>query len=582
MNPRPTRLAFKLINLFSSPWSAWLLIGGLFCAYAVGFALMPLGPVFWSPDEGGKYLLVGQLAAGFGPGAALAYPGAGVDPTLDHVPLLYWLGDSGAIYSWWPVWFPLISAPFFGWLGMAGLYVLPLAGSLITAFLVYRALFSLGPAPGRGVASVAAGLVALTTPLFFYTFTFWEHTLQVALILAAFYLLVNDNSVARLPSRPFLAGICLGLAIYLRLESVIFVLAAGLAMILWGTTAPGTWVQRLGGLVKQRAAFGIGLLLAVTPLFLFNGLVEGHWLGRRYASDVAAALERAADPSSSWAMRLLPALAVGGTDHNGVTLQPLLAWLFVLAWGLMLAAPWLLRRGWAVPVFVAGFTLVGLSGLALVDPTPYASVHGLVLIAPAISFGTWALVVPDAPTRRWGWLAVTSLLGYLLFSLLAGWPGQGGLQWGPRYALPLYPVWIIAGTLGLFGQLRAADEAARLSGRVMLGLALLMVGIGAGFQIRGVTKMAETRMDLGGGAAQLLALPPDTLLITDVNYLALSMPAVYTTHTLLFDSAVFAEGGISGWSQRAGALGYGEVCAVTTGNTKTGLRLRCLPAEGGP
>ncbi len=215
----------------------------------------------------------------------------------------------------------------------------------------------------------------------------------MALILAAFYLLVNDNSVARLPSRPFLAGICLGLAIYLRLESVIFVLAAGLAMILWGTTAPGTWVQRLGGLVKQRAAFGIGLLLAVTPLFLFNGLVEGHWLGRRYASDVAAALERAADPSSSWAMRLLPALAVGGTDHNGVTLQPLLAWLFVLAWGLMLAAPWLLRRGWAVPAFVAGFTLVGLSGLALVDPTPYASVHGLVLIAPAISFGTWALVV---------------------------------------------------------------------------------------------------------------------------------------------------------------------------------------------
>ena len=34
-----------------------------------------------------------------------------------------------------------------------------------------------------------------------------------------------------------------------------------------------------------------------------------------------------------------------------------------------------------------------------------ASVHGLVLIAPAISFGTWALVVPDTPTRRWGWRA---------------------------------------------------------------------------------------------------------------------------------------------------------------------------------
>ena len=565
---------------FGPPWSAWWLIGGLFCAYAATFALMPWQPIFWSPDEGGKYLLLRQLAAGLGSGMALAYPGAGLDPALAHVPLLYWLGNGGAIYSWWPLWFPLISAPFYSLLGMAGLYILPLAGSVGTTFLVYRAVFAV--ARRSGVAAGAAAIVALATPLFFYTFTFWEHTLQVALILAAFFLLANDNSTARRPGRPLLAGICLGLAVYLRLESVLFVLAAGLAMILWEVTEPGTWVQRLAGLVKQRSAFGIGLLLAVTPLFLFNALVEGHWLGRRYAVTVATALDRAVDPSASWAVRLLPALAVGVTNHNGVTLQPALAWIFVLAGGVMLIGPWLMRRGWEMPVFAAGFILIGLSGLALFDPAGYTSVHGLVLIAPAISFGTWALAAPNPAARRWGWLAVTSLLAYLLFSLLAGWPGQGGLQWGPRYALPLYPVWIIAGTLGLRGQLPAVDDAARLSGRVILGLALLMVGIGAGFQLRGVVKMAQTRTELGTGAAQLLALPSDTLLITDVNYLALSMPDVYATHTLLLDAAAFSADRLNVWAQRAEEYNYGEVCAVTTGNTQTGLRLLCLPGEDGP
>ncbi len=116
----------------------------------------------------------------------------------------------------------------------------------------------------------------------------------------------------------------------------------------------------------------------------------------------------------------------------------------------------------------------------------------------------------------------------------------------------------------------------------MLGLALVVMSDWGGFSDPGGDEDGRNPHGPGRGAAQLLALPPDTLLITDVNYLALSMPAVYVSHTLLFDSAVFAEDGISGWSQRAGAEGYGEVCAVTTGNTKTGLRLRCLPAEGGP
>ena len=356
---------------------------------------------------------------------------------------------------------------------------------------------------------------------------------------------------------------------------------AGAALLFWQMTerAPRRppWRILLG---RGMVVVG-GLVLTLPPLLIYNQLMEGHWLGRRYLLTVATALDRVAVPNGGWAAHLLPAVLVGGPQHQGIALQPFLAWAVIGAWGVMLAAPWLLRRGWEGAVYAAGLGLIVLSGLALLDPGTYTSVHGLVLIAPVLGLGTWALASSQPIGRLWGWFAVMGLLGYLLFSLVAGWPGQGGLQWGPRYALPLYPLWIVAGVVGLADWL-GSDAGRTASARIVLGLVVILALMGVGFQVRGVETRSATQDQLMAWESQLADLSPESLLITDLNYLALSVPDIYRTRTLLLEAAPLSGEALMAWRGQAGPMGYAEVCAIRRAATPTGLQLICHPGEAGP
>ena len=171
--------------------------GGILCVYGLVLWMQPAQAIFWSPDEGGKYLLLRGMAAGLAWNAPLSYPGAGLDPALAHVPLLYWLPADGAFYSWWPVWFPALSAPVYallsGVLGSRALLLLPALAGLSTGLLAHRSVgHALGAAASPWFARLAGIVILFGTPLFFYAFTFWEHTLHVALLMAAFLLLVQS------------------------------------------------------------------------------------------------------------------------------------------------------------------------------------------------------------------------------------------------------------------------------------------------------------------------------------------------------------------------------------------------------
>lgn len=97
---------------------------GLFGLYLALAAGRPAG-IFWSLDEGGKFLYLQSVLASGDPRAPLPYPGRGLDPGLEAVPLFYWIKAGAEIYPWWPVGFPLLSLPFYQVFGWLGLYIVP-------------------------------------------------------------------------------------------------------------------------------------------------------------------------------------------------------------------------------------------------------------------------------------------------------------------------------------------------------------------------------------------------------------------------------------------------------------------------
>ncbi len=505
----------------------WAVAGGIACLYLLCLLSLPDRPVFWSPDEGGKYLTLHQMVTTGDWSAPLPYPAAPIDPRLDYVPLLYWLRVDNAIYSWWPSWFPALSSEPYQLLGVRGLFLVPIVSALLIGLSVYAAVASISKRAALG----ALLAVALASPVWFYGLTFWEHTLHSLLVLLGFGAALRGMTTDR--ARWFaLSGLLLGLAFYLRLETVVFIGTIGLLI--------GGWlIDRL----RRRAAtrsifinalvFGMSVIIAVTPFLVHNQLVEGHPLGRHNAAAVTRTVDRALSYARESALEIVPNVVVGSVGHQGVDLIPSLRWLFVLAVIGCFASGWLLRRGLDVPVYVAALALMALSGFVLLSPEDYSSIHGLVLIAPYLVFAGWGLhPAADRVTRLWGVIAAVGGGLYVIATAVGGWAAQGGLQWGPRYALPLMAVMVIAAARGSHAIWIDAAIPIGMK-RVVIGCMIILVLIGFGFQLRGLRAMLIDKQTYVKWETQLNTLPSDTLIATEDQWLALTLPGVYESRPML-------------------------------------------------
>ncbi|MGE4564548.1 MAG: hypothetical protein AB7F32_06740 [Victivallaceae bacterium] len=198
---------------------------------------------FWITDGGNKfmvaenYLLTGSTAFAERP----FFPDA----------VFHFQHHRGVIRSIFPEYFAVISAYFYRWFGLDGLFVLPLAGGIAAVALCAR-LLRRWKLPDWLVLALA-----LATPLAFYSWTFWEMTLGAALVLAALL-------VCRKHWLP--AGLLLGLGLWMRSESY-FILAACLAVL----ALDRDW-RAAGRLLA-------GFALAALPLWLYQYREFDHVLG---------------------------------------------------------------------------------------------------------------------------------------------------------------------------------------------------------------------------------------------------------------------------------------------------------------
>ena len=93
--------------------------------------------------------------------------------------------------SFYPPAYSAISVPPLALLGKAGMRIPAAFG--VAASAVLFAIW-LAPAFGRRHSAFAGAVLAIATPLFFYGVTVWEHSLTVALSLAACVVLQNFST----------------------------------------------------------------------------------------------------------------------------------------------------------------------------------------------------------------------------------------------------------------------------------------------------------------------------------------------------------------------------------------------------
>jgi hypothetical protein len=218
--------------------------------------------VFTQGDLGMKFLLTRQLATGTA-ALDLRLPG---EPWVKDLwrqglhPFPFGVRPRGEReFLFYPVTFPLVSAPLYRALGFRGLYVLP----LVCTWVVWIAFARIAPRYGLEDPwrALALALLVFATPLTFYSATFWEHTLAVALAFPAL-------AAACAPPGPeprgarvsFALGALTGSAGWFREELLFLAAIAAVVMALPGRFRPRGWepsVRRWPFVAGVTAAAGV-------------------------------------------------------------------------------------------------------------------------------------------------------------------------------------------------------------------------------------------------------------------------------------------------------------------------------------
>jgi hypothetical protein len=440
----------------------------------------------WSGDQGAKLVQIFSLLANRFRSGALIYPGQALDPSgaLSPLPALYSTPRDGAYYSIFSYPYAALSAVPFFFLGYAGLYVIPVCATLLTAVSLALIGRELGIARWWRIVPVAG----LATPLGFYALVHWEHALAVCCAAAAALLALR--AVARPGWRPaLLAGLIGGVGYWMRAE------------LLWLAPALLVGLAWAGASRRTLTAAALGLAAPIGLAMLGNLLVFGQPLGPQVAVNYA--------PLSPGAL-----LASRGAGAGVMLLNPggreLLP---ALALGLALAAALLPRLRTALLLALGAASLLTLIVQGAVLHT------GVAATAPLALAGLAAFAMRERPgVRLLLGAAVVFAAGVLLTA-----PNSGGAQWSARYLLVstalLTPLGLLVLTGGEGGVARAALLLTLLAG---LGASLIGVGL--------------LRQSTGDAlrVVQVVNAQPARVVLTDVWYGPQLLAPLYLEREVLF------------------------------------------------
>lgn len=546
------------------PWDRRCTLASLVVLAVYLLALWSLPTdVFWSPDEGAKVLQMKALGWQDGLRLEVVYPGQRHDPGFQFYPA--WPvypqpAADGSVVLHWPIWFTTLSLLPYQFLGITGLYLIPLLAGLGTAMLSGMLAWRLRP----GLAPLTILLVGLATPVLFYSVLFWEHTLVVFLGLVALWQLLHLPAQSR-PWRSLLvAGACLLGATALKTEMAVYALclaiAAASALILYHRPQLRSWLGR-GWRDDIWRAVAAGATLALLAWLLFASPLAqaGDGVAGPAAAEGFAALPRAPATTAmqvgyglgDLAERGL-ASALGRTWFYGFDAESgastgqvgFVGVVLCLIGGALLAAR-ALRRGEGGPgvghwLLLGGSVLVFAGALQVLwFPERFRFVHAIFLPAPLMVLA--ALFLPVA-FRRWGYAgALLALLAgiYLAVGTVVLLAREAYLpfahpEWGARYLLLLYPLLVVCALVGIAeameGMRTGIGPVARLYPGVLAVVALALALAGVAFSMSGLAELHVSKQDLA--AYQAAAAATGRPVVTDLPWLPSALAPYYATHEL--------------------------------------------------
>lgn len=450
-------------------------------AAAIVFLLTHPLDVFWTTDGGNRFIQVQQLARNGE--LPIEYPGADIDPRFALAPTggHHFLIREGRLHSFYPPAFPLIVAPLYRLLGLPGLYVIPVLSTLAALLLFGAVARELGAGRWTGVAAVA---LVFATPLFFYTVSFWEHTLAIAVTLGGVLLVLRR--------RPALGGAVVALGAAFREEG--YVALAAIAMALLSD-------RRL----RETIVFAAGAGAVLAPLWITNSMHYGHPLGLHGAVyDAIAGGGLAERLSNFWtylfAFTRLPAVQIA------VAVPALL----LLAIAPLRATP-AVQRARTVLLYAAGAASAAAAVALIAGDEPLREPFTTQSLFGAIPFA----VTFFAAARELPRFLTALIAAAIVITTAALHQGDIGLIWGPRHFLWLVPLLAVAAM--------AAMDLLPRGARVAAGL---LVAASLAMHIHGV-RLLSMKLNLSGEAVRALRESDADVIVTDVFWVPEEMAALW-------------------------------------------------------
>jgi hypothetical protein len=223
---------------------------------ALGLSAALLSPGFQSIDEGVYYLQARALIGGHPFDLRTGYDAIPSPEFLYFVPGITahtQVGPVGVVGQY-PVGYPVLAAGPLAALGPVGLVVPNLIASVLGIGLVGHVAAKLWKSPAAGYF---AAILTLTASFWIdHAFAMWPHVAATTPVLGALVLLARVGQDDVSFARALCAGLLLGLAVSMRLDSV--VLAAG---VLAAVALPPVRTRALAGVLAGLAPFLAGLAL---------------------------------------------------------------------------------------------------------------------------------------------------------------------------------------------------------------------------------------------------------------------------------------------------------------------------------
>jgi hypothetical protein len=447
--------------------------------------------------------------------APLAYPGAVYDPDHQYAPFVepwaFW--KDGKFYTEYTSPFIWASVPLYALLGHAGLMIWPwLCGMLLvvmSAWLAWRVR------PDRSAMLVP--LIVGLSPVLVYSLEFWEHTPGAALAVFALVGVVKALASRRRAWWLMASGAAIGLGLTMRAELYVYPIAIVGGLLFIRSALP---------LIRSIGWLAVGGLITAGPWWLYQLITWGSPFGPRLQQNVPVLggtemLARLGDTTGrNWAM-------VWPADGSLVLVVLVAALLIIALLNLALRHKLL----WLPDVaFWMGIIILMVLAVLLVGqlaegqrPDDLLTTFPIVLLflLPAPRRTALPTTNDQRPTTIIRFLTVVPLAFIILVILVS--PFHGGIQWGPRFLLPIIPpltVVVIDRLANLWG-------AIKRSARIGLATALIvLIAVGSYSTWLGVKFMQEAQT-ASEFMSEVIRQSPEKVVVSDAWFLPQGAPYVF-------------------------------------------------------